>query len=256
MSAKQLWGCSGTGKYLSFLQPCDQFVNKAFKGAVRDTRDEVTSMAIANTKAVQFKLMCGVFGFHPICTQYIRKSFQVKGLFPVNWGFSKRFKNINDRINSKFSSDQFRSRATSTFSAVGSVHMRQTDRRTAETVLYNAKSVKEPSGMLQRVAIVISEQKTANTILMNLQPIQCAIAPARSKTSWPSWAPAENLSFGAMLEERRKIEEEKLRKEEEKQKRKVNHPAEKSKTKAKKIRCSCEKQRNALQLPCCSSTLS
>ncbi len=42
-------------------------------------RDEVTSMAIANTKAVQFKLMCGVFGFHRISTQDIRKSFQVTG---------------------------------------------------------------------------------------------------------------------------------------------------------------------------------
>ncbi len=47
-----------------FLQPCDQVVDKAFKGAVKDMTDEVTSMAIANKKAVQFKLMCGVFGFH------------------------------------------------------------------------------------------------------------------------------------------------------------------------------------------------
>ncbi len=94
-----------------FLQPCDQFVNKAFKEAVRDMRDEVSSMAIANTKSVQFNLMCGVFGFHRISTQDNTKSFQVTGLFPVNWNFSKRFKNINDRINSKFSSDQFRSSA-------------------------------------------------------------------------------------------------------------------------------------------------
>ncbi len=54
-----------------------------------------------------------------------------------------------------------------------------------------------------------------------------------SKTSLPSGAPAQHLTFGAMLEDRRKIEEENLRKEEEKQKRKVNHPAEKSKTNAK-----------------------
>ncbi len=86
--------------------------------------------------------------------------------------------------------------------------------------------------MLQRVAIVISEQKTVNTFLMNLQPIQYASAPARSKTSLPSGAAAEHLTFGAMLDGRRKIEEEKLRKEEEKQKRKVNHPAEKLKKRA------------------------
>ncbi len=40
-------------------------------------------------------------------------------------------------------------------------------------------------------------------------------------------SPSGTPHFGAMLEERRKIEEGKLRKEEEKQKRKVNHPAEK-----------------------------
>ncbi len=50
-------------------------------------RDKVTSMAIVNTKSVQFKLMCGVFGFHRISTQDIRKSFQVTGLFPVDWDF-------------------------------------------------------------------------------------------------------------------------------------------------------------------------
>ncbi len=69
---------------------------------------------------------------------------------------------------------------------------------------------------------------------MNLEPILCASAPARVKTSLPSEAPIEHLTFGAMLDELRKIEEEKLRKEEEKPKRKDNHPAEKSKKRAKK----------------------
>ncbi len=69
---------------------------------------------------------------------------------------------------------------------------------------------------------------------MNLQPIQYASAPARSKTSLPSGAPAEHLTFGAMLEERWKIEEEEQLKEEGKQKRKVNHRAENSKKKAQK----------------------
>ncbi len=50
-------------------------------------RDEVTSMAIANAKSVQFKLMSRVFVFHRISTQDIRKSFKVTGLAPVNWDF-------------------------------------------------------------------------------------------------------------------------------------------------------------------------
>ncbi len=57
--------------------PCDQFVNKAIKGAARDMRDEVTSVAIANAKYILFKLMCGFFGFHGISTHVIKESFQV-----------------------------------------------------------------------------------------------------------------------------------------------------------------------------------
>ncbi len=43
----------------------------------------------------------------------------------------------------------------------------------------------------------------------------------------PSGAPAEHLTVGEMLAERRKIDEEKLRKEEEQQKRKDHRLAEK-----------------------------
>ncbi len=107
--------------------------------------------------------------------------------------------------------------------------MRHMDRPTADTGLRISRNVKEPSRMLQPVAIVISEQKTVNTILINLEPNQCASAPARWKMSLPSRAPAKHLTFCAMVDERRKIEEEELREEEEKQKRKVNHTAEKPK---------------------------
>ncbi len=57
--------------------PCDQFVNKAIKGAARDMRDEVTSMAIATQNIFLFKLMCGFFGFHGMSTHVIKESFQV-----------------------------------------------------------------------------------------------------------------------------------------------------------------------------------
>ncbi len=110
--------------------------------------------------------------------------------------------------------------------------MRQSDRRTADTVLNIAKSVKEPSRMLQRVAIVISEHKTV-TPFDEFEADSVRNRPSSVEESLPSGAQAEQLTFGAMLKERRKIEEEKLRKEEEKQKGKVNHPAEKSKTRPK-----------------------
>ncbi len=62
---------------------------------------------------------------------------------------------------------------------------------------------------------------------MDMQPVRSAIVPVRKRTSLPSGAPAEHLTVGEMLLERRIIDEEKLRKEEEQQKRKDNRLAEK-----------------------------
>ncbi len=59
--------------------------------------------------------------------------------------------------------------------------MRQTDRCTAENVLNIVREVKDHSRMLQRVSIVMYEQKTINSILMNLHPVQSVTAPARKE---------------------------------------------------------------------------
>ncbi len=61
---------------------------------------------------------------------------------------------------------------------------------------------------------------------MNLHPVWSASGPDRKRTSLPSGAPAEHLTVGKMLAERRKPDEEKLRKEEEKQKSKDHRLAE------------------------------
>ncbi len=61
----------------------------------------------------------------------------------------------------------------------------------------------------------MSEQKTINTILMNFRPVQSVTAPVRTR------APAEHLTLGQMLAERRKIEDEKSRKEEGKEGKEV-----------------------------------
>ncbi len=69
------------------------------------------------------------------------------------------------------------------------------------------------------------KQKAVNSNLMNLHPVHCASAPVR-RTSLPPGAPAEYLTVGEMLAERRKFDEEELRKEEEQQKGKDHLLAE------------------------------
>ncbi len=72
--------------------------------------------------------------------------------------------------------------AAGKISAIRSAHMPQTDRRTAENVLNIVREEKDPSRMLQRVSIVMSEQKTIKSILMNLHPVQSVAAPDRTRT--------------------------------------------------------------------------
>ncbi len=54
--------------------------------------------------------------------------------------------------------------ATGKLSAIRSVHRRQTDRGTAKSVLNIVEEVKDPSRMLQRFSIVMSEQKPIKSI--------------------------------------------------------------------------------------------
>lgn len=39
-----------------FLQPCDSYINKTFQTSIRCTRDDLCSMAISDTKSMDFKL--------------------------------------------------------------------------------------------------------------------------------------------------------------------------------------------------------
>ncbi len=115
------------------------------------------------------------------------------------------------------------------------VRMRQSDEDTAAEILNIARNVQNASRMVQRITTVIKNQKTVNSILMNLHPVRSVSVPDRKRTSLPSGAPTEHLTVGEMLAERRKIDEEKLRKEEEQQKRKDHRLAEKLAKRAKEV---------------------
>ncbi len=53
--------------------------------------------------------------------------------------------------------------------------------------------------MVERIATVIKNQKTVNSILLDLHPVRSASVPVRKRTSLPSGAPAEHLAVVDML---------------------------------------------------------
>lgn len=54
-----------------FLQPCDQYVNKRFKNAIRELRDNFCATGLVDTRKVNFNLACGVYAYEQITTQDI-----------------------------------------------------------------------------------------------------------------------------------------------------------------------------------------
>ena len=69
------------------LQPCDQTINKRFKQTIRKARDDLCSAIPADTKEVQFKLMCAIVDHGMISTYDIRSSFPETGLFLLSLDF-------------------------------------------------------------------------------------------------------------------------------------------------------------------------
>ncbi len=89
--------------------------------------------------------------------------------------------------------------------------------------------------MLQRVSIVMSEQKTINSILMNLHPVQSVTAPVRTRSSLPSGssgAPYPRTNAGRAP---KKFKMKKLRKEEEQQRRLAEKGAKRARKSIQKV---------------------
>lgn len=89
----------------NFLQPCDRLVNKTFQRTVRETRDALCFAAMKDTKAMRFKLLCGVRGFEAISLAAIGKSWEETGLWLMKFDFAERWRkkmyDLRDQANAE-----------------------------------------------------------------------------------------------------------------------------------------------------------
>ena len=67
-----------------FLQLCDSHTKKSFKRNMRRLKDFFCSVAIMNTRTVNFKIAAGVEGYRGITPGIALKSFQDVGLHPMD----------------------------------------------------------------------------------------------------------------------------------------------------------------------------
>ncbi len=114
--------------------------------------------------------------------------------------------------------------------------MRQTDRRTAENVLNIVREVKDPSRMLQRLSIVMSEQNTINSIFNEFASCSVRDGSGPNKNfiaiRSSSGAPYPRTNAGRAP---KKLKMKKLRKEEEQQKRLAEKGAKKTRKSIQKV---------------------
>ncbi len=105
--------------------------------------DAITTIAITNTTSVQFKLMCGVLGFHRVTTEEINKPFQVRGMFAENWAFSSRFKTTHDSISIQYYFVNMDKTDSFNVSARQGGLIRPSDKTTAEEIRTLASKIKD-----------------------------------------------------------------------------------------------------------------
>lgn len=75
-----------------FPQLCDELVNNTFQTSVCSIGDDFNKHARANTRRVQFNLVCGVHAFDSIRLSDIRESFNNVGIFPLQPTFGDSFR--------------------------------------------------------------------------------------------------------------------------------------------------------------------
>ncbi len=96
--------------------------------------DEVSGTAIMNTKSVKFTLMCGVQGRDSITVEEIRKSFEVTGVFPVDWNIPQKFKTKNEVVKEAARVEKLTLEKSFLASRIPSVMKRRADLKPAEDI--------------------------------------------------------------------------------------------------------------------------
>ena len=151
-----------------FLQPCDQTINKKFKPTIRKVRDDLCSAVLANTRTVQFKLMCAIVGHDMISTDDIRRSFQDTGLFPLNHDFSKRFRNEDEENRDKALELKRKLQDCGPSCSLRSVKKRQADAETYKELVEMFDKEQDKTQAIQKLQSVLQSARTTSNILLEV----------------------------------------------------------------------------------------
>lgn len=146
-----------------FLQPCNQDIKKAFNKHVRELRDEPMK-EVAEVKSIGLKLMCGVKAYAQISVEKCVTSFCKTGIFPFQREFAKRFQAAVIELDKSTDDDV------------------PTESQVVECPREILLEVSDPARTLQRLTILLQNNKTTNSIVMSLRP-RTSISSASTQVS-------------------------------------------------------------------------
>ena len=232
-----------------FLQPCDQDVNKAFQDTVRRVRDKfcLASSGNTDTRTIQSKLMFATAGLEAIGTTEIRRSWDITGLWPMNYRFTERFKRNKDEVALAATTQMEQAATGSPAASIRSVQKRKSDRETFEMLASIVDAARKSgcarvSRALQNASVCLNNHETINNILMAKERnsystantnvsgnVQSALSKPKNVTL-SAGAPAQYLTHGDLLQKRRQHVRDELAKK-------------RAKTAAKEARVAKSKQR-------------
>ena len=148
-----------------FLQPCDQQINKLYKKAMRNARENTAKDTHLDTRTVQCGLMVGTAAFHEISVDAIKKSLERTGLWPMDYRFLDRFsigkgKLIEQRLDNG-----------TVASRINAVTRRHTDRETFTKIKNIFEEEASPCLALRAFEYILHGCRTVNRVLMEaVQP--------------------------------------------------------------------------------------
>ena len=203
-----------------FLQPCDNQINKSFQKAVRDTRDELLTLASTNIHAMGFKLKLAVAGHATVTASIVRESFVRTGIWPMDFRFLDRLKTAAFEREHSRAALINRINNAGPASALKSVRKRLSDSDTWCKLKQIFTETSDKSECIKRLRITLADNYSVNSILLGIGRRPVAQCGGETRRVLGYGAPSQCLTVGDLIDQRRQqdkeVNAERVRLEEEK----------------------------------------
>lgn len=196
-----------------FLQPCDRKVNKFIKRNVKIYREKLRKLRTINLNSIQTKMILSIVGILSVQPSDIKDSFEQCGLWPMDFRF------LNLSVEQSFTGNP----------QISNDESRPSDAETVQQLRSIVCSNKHPTEILEKATNLLEKTSTVHKILSKIDVSTDHYNSREEKEITREvlyrGTPAKCLTIGDLIENRRKLVEEKNAKKVEQANRKAKKKA-------------------------------